>query len=63
MFEQASAWGLDPKIFVLFSNLGLAYIAHYNAPKFYSELERPSPARFNKVRFVSPTALRLGWPY
>lgn len=53
VFEQASAWGLDPKIFVLFSNLGLAYIAHYNAPKFYSELERASPARFNKVIAIS----------
>ena len=41
-FAHASAWGLSPKAFVLLSNFGLAYIAHYNAPKFYSDLERRS---------------------
>ena len=33
--HQASRWRLDANALVLSSNLGLAYIAHYNAPAFY----------------------------
>ena len=58
-FAHASAWGLSPKAFVLLSNFGLAYIAHYNAPKFYSDLERRSPQRFDRVVLVAFSVLAL----
>ena len=49
-FEQATRWSLDARALVLTSNLGLAYIAHYNAPTFYCALEDKSIERFGKVR-------------
>lgn len=44
---------LSPMVFVLVSMLSTAYIAHYNAPKFYSELEGKSMAKLNKVTYTS----------
>jgi len=38
--------------FVLFGNLATGYLAHYNAPIFYSQMRRRSPRRFNNVVFV-----------
>jgi amino acid permease len=38
-------------IFVLLSTLSSSYIAHFNAPKFFSELKNPSMKRFNQVIF------------
>lgn len=35
--------------FVLVSMASTAFIAHYNAPKFYGELKEPSVAKFNAV--------------
>ena len=40
---------LDHTIFVLISMLSTAFIAHYNAPSFYSELKDTSMPRFNAV--------------
>merc|ERR1711871_224935 len=37
------------RVFVLLSMLSRSFIAHYNAPKFYSELERPDIVKFNKI--------------
>lgn len=34
---------------VLLSTLSSAFIAHFNAPKFYSELKNPTAERFNQV--------------
>jgi len=48
-FRLASRWRLDANALVLSSNLGLAYIAHYNAPAFYRTLDRRSPRRFARV--------------
>ena len=48
-FDLASDWGVSAKAFVLASNLGLAYIAHYNAPRYYVELEGKNPEKFGKV--------------
>lgn len=45
-FAASSMWRLDANAFVLISNLGLAFIAHYNAPAFYSALTDPTPRRF-----------------
>jgi len=45
---------INPSIFVLVSMLATAFLAHYNAPRYYSELAAPTdggskPAAFNKV--------------
>ena len=37
--------------FVLFNMLSTAYTCHFNAVKFYIELERATPARFSLVVF------------
>jgi hypothetical protein len=48
-FKLASTWKLNAQALVLTSNLGLAYIAHYNAPAFYRSLEHRSEARFGQA--------------
>ena len=60
-FKLASRWRVDSSALVLSSNLGLAYIAHYNAPAFYRTLHRRSPKRFAKV--VSGAFLTLSLLY
>eukprot|EP00854_Cymbomonas_tetramitiformis_P007252 gene7252-8639_t len=40
-------WTFNRAALVLMSNLGLALIAHYNAPKYYAELEDRSPRKFS----------------
>ncbi|KAG7373056.1 transmembrane amino acid transporter [Nitzschia inconspicua] len=45
-FDRASSWNFDFTSLVLASNLGLAYIAHYNAPNFYRSLKDTSASRF-----------------
>lgn len=39
--------------FILLSMVSTAFIAHYNAPKFYVELKDRSSSRFNKLTSVS----------
>eukprot|EP01041_Mallomonas_annulata_P008120 gene8120-16664_t len=48
-FGSRGPWAIDHLIFVLVSMLSTAYIAHYNAPSFYSELKDATMPRFNKV--------------
>eukprot|EP00607_Mallomonas_marina_P001536 CAMPEP_0182428578 /NCGR_PEP_ID=MMETSP1167-20130531/23124_1 /TAXON_ID=2988 /ORGANISM="Mallomonas Sp, Strain CCMP3275" /LENGTH=458 /DNA_ID=CAMNT_0024611549 /DNA_START=199 /DNA_END=1575 /DNA_ORIENTATION=+ len=38
-----------PAVFVLVSMLSTSYIAHYNAPRFLSELKNPTMERYNKM--------------
>jgi len=45
----SNGFKLSQMTFVLLSMLSTSYIAHYNAPKFYSELQNPSIPRFNQV--------------
>lgn len=45
--EGVDLWGVSITTFVLFGSLSTAFLAHYNAPKFYSQLRRHSPERFN----------------
>jgi len=52
-FESESLWAINPKVLVLISNLGLAFIAHYNAPRYFTELEGRSPFRFQKMVYTS----------
>lgn len=48
-FTDLDLFTLGPKALVLVNNLGLAFIAHYNAPVFYRELEGRSVPRFSGV--------------
>ena len=43
----------NPNIFLVVSMLATAFMAHYNAPKFYWELENNTLSRFNLVVVVS----------
>lgn len=61
-FTKSTMWNFDFSSLVLASNLGLAYIAHYNAPIFYRELRNPTSARFTtmvSLSFVVLTALYI----
>lgn len=42
-------WKTSAATFVLLGSLATAFIAHYNAPKFYSQLQDATPEKFNKV--------------
>ena len=48
-FEKSSLWNMDFSSLVLASNLGLAYIAHYNGPAFYRNLKDATAERFSKM--------------
>jgi len=53
-FAKSSLWNVDFTSLVLVSNLGLAYIAHYNAPSYWSELQHNKvPGRFASMVRVS----------
>lgn len=45
-FSRSSMWNVDFSSLVLASNLGLAYVAHYNAPTFFRELSDTNSQRF-----------------
>ena len=50
LFGAIGAKGaFSPKSLILVSMLSTAYIAHFNAPKFYRELKNNTMDRFNKV--------------
>ena len=48
---------INPSMFVLISMLASAFLAHYNAPKFYSELEAPADGSSKLPRFNLVVAL------
>lgn len=48
-FQKSSLWNVDFTSLVLASNLGLAFVAHYNSPNFYRELENTSTKRFRTM--------------
>lgn len=48
-FNQRGGYVLNHLTFVLLSMFSTAYVAHYNAPKFYTELKDASMSRFNQV--------------
>ena len=52
-FERESLWKVNFASLVLMSNLGLAYVAHYNAPTFYRDLKETSVPRFRKMVSVA----------
>eukprot|EP00934_Nitzschia_sp_Nitz4_P003318 Nitzschia sp. Nitz4//scaffold157_size52427//19074//20727//NITZ4_006839-RA/size52427-augustus-gene-0.59-mRNA-1//-1//CDS//3329537452//3308//frame0 len=48
-FQKTSVWRFNFSSLVLASNLGLAYIAHYNAPNFYRSLRNTNSKRFRHM--------------
>jgi amino acid permease len=58
-FEKSTWWNLNLKSLLLVSNLGLAYIAHYNAPTYFRELKQATAARFSKTVGISYGILAL----
>lgn len=52
-FEKSTLWKFDFSSLVLTSNLGLAYIAHYNGPTFYRSLQNTNSARFSLMVRIS----------
>uniref|UniRef100_A0A6S9BYX4 Amino acid transporter transmembrane domain-containing protein n=2 Tax=Ditylum brightwellii TaxID=49249 RepID=A0A6S9BYX4_9STRA len=59
-FGTTGATGvLQPSSFILISMLSTAYMAHFNAPKFYTELKNNTLERYNKV-VSSSFAISIG---
>ena len=49
-----TATAFDPKRwFILASLLSFCFVTHYNAPKYYTELENPTSQRFGKMALIS----------
>lgn len=51
---------LNPAIFVLISMLASAFLAHYNAPKFYKELQAPADGSSKAPVFNLVCAIGFG---
>ena len=51
--SKGAAAALSPNAFILVCMLSTAFMAHFNAPKFYNELENNTIARFNTLVAVS----------
>lgn len=58
-FVKSSLWNFEFTSLVLASNLGLAYIAHYNGPAFYRELRNTNSKRFKGMVSISFAILTL----
>jgi sodium-coupled neutral amino acid transporter 11 len=56
-FERSSLFNIDFTSLVLASNLGLAYIAHYNGPNFYRSLKDTNSKRFRHMVNIAFTVL------
>jgi amino acid permease len=56
-FTKTSLWNFDFTSLVLASNLGLAYIAHYNGPTFYRSLKDANSKRFRNMVNIAFTVL------
>lgn len=56
-FEKSSLWTINFSSLVLASNLGLAYVAHYNSPTMYRELKHTSAKRYAQMVSIAYTIL------
>lgn len=56
-FEKTSLWNINFSSLVLASNLGLAYVAHYNSPSMYRELKDTSASRYATMVTIGYTLL------
>mmetsp|Transcript_32334 Transcript_32334/g.42623 ORF Transcript_32334/g.42623 Transcript_32334/m.42623 type:complete len:515 (+) Transcript_32334:100-1644(+) len=52
-FENKSMWNCNLSSLILVANLSLAYIAHFNAPRYYSELKHHTPRRFSIAVYLA----------
>lgn len=52
-FLNKSTWNINFASLVLASNLGLAYVAHYNGTIFYRELKHTCPKKFGKMVHIA----------
>merc|ERR1719401_758050 len=46
---RGAAAAISPNVFILVSMLSTAYMAHFNAPKFFTELKDNTIKRYNTV--------------
>jgi amino acid permease len=58
-FAKSTLWNFDMNSLVLMSNLGLAFIAHYNGPSYWQSLSNATSKRFTKVAMLSYAVLAL----
>jgi len=57
-FDKTSLWGFDFTSLVLCSNLGLAFIAHYNAPVYFREMKNKKDfKKMVKIAFAILTTI------
>jgi len=48
-FSGSSVWHIDMKALILMCNVGLSFVAHYNAPTLWKEMKNVSPQSFGKM--------------
>lgn len=58
-FDQSTLWNMDLRSLVLVSNLGLAFVAHYNAPSYYHEMKKSNLESFPKMVRLSYSILAI----
>lgn len=58
-FAKSTLWNFDINSLVLVSNLGLAFIAHYNGPSYWQSLDKASSKRFSQVALSAYAILAL----
>uniref|UniRef100_A0A7S1XS86 Amino acid transporter transmembrane domain-containing protein n=1 Tax=Phaeomonas parva TaxID=124430 RepID=A0A7S1XS86_9STRA len=58
-FDDVGPWAFDSRALVLISNLGVSFMAHYNAPKYYDELRDNTVERCNMVSWPSYIGLSV----
>jgi sodium-coupled neutral amino acid transporter 11 len=58
-FDNSSFMRLDHHVLILISNLGLAFIAHYNAPTYYREMENVTTSSFQRMVYTAYAVLAL----
>ena len=51
---------LNPSIFVLVSMLATTFLAHYNAPKYFNELQKPADGSSKQAAFNKVCAMAFG---
>jgi len=58
-FTKSTWWNFDFSSLVLVSNLGLAFMSHYNGPTYWRSLEDATAQRFQKVSLSAYTILAM----
>jgi amino acid permease len=58
-FAKSTLWNFDINSLVLVSNLGLAFIAHYNGPSYWQSLDKATSKRFSHMALSAYAILAL----